>query len=1709
MRPILYEQNETIFEGNGIGILYDAISSEVTEVRNAEFELELKYPIGGEWASELTQNRYILVKPNDYDDPHAFRIYEVEKEVESNQITVKAVTKTDELSGNIIKPLTIKSARPEQAWEQIKRVAVDPISYNFISDIQTSKDTTMDIRNVLNAIAGEEGSFIDTWGGEIKRTNNTIYLYSKRGRDHVTTIRPRKNLKNVKVKSSMAGKFTRILPYVKFTPEGENAKEEVIYGDIIKSPHYDDYFVKRIVPLDISSEFNQSTTEGENKKKAPTPEQITSKAQSYFTSKNKDADKPELQVEVDMLPLQDSTEWDRRIIQALEKIQLCDTVDVYVPKIDCDVTVKVRKIVYDSLTERIIKIEASSSGSGRASLADQQKAQWQDLTNKIVNDAIYGEKDGLINTILTSANNKNKNFYGPDEPPREKVSKGDLWFKSVGNEGDIEMWKFDGENWVLLIDTNFDQKVTDKVNDALESTKTTFTESLKSSVDKMIADAEKRWRPDLTPLQNELDEKLKKIDGDITTKVSDIRAQLNSEIDKLKPGNPNLLDGSLTMATGTDDDWQVVGGGGGRYYDLLLGARNFYDDPISYHNTNNSYSMTHVFNQIGSYTWSFYYKNTSNVDGKIRINDTALIDLRSVAVDGEIVDVSRKDDLYFHLDLPAPAGQEKFVVITYNINIVPTDKSLSISATDLKENLNLYTYKWKVESGLLATAWEPSAADGDQKWNSYRQTIDGMLETMRSRINDTDSKVSLNTVELQRLNTGITAKADRETVDNLTGEVNNAKAELSLIPGKISTAVNEYKATVDGELTKVSTAIDQKANEIKIAAQNLEKKVDGNATSTAAELRVIKDSISAKVSQTDLDAVSGKVTAVETSLTTKIDGIKTSVDKVTKDVDGKITTAVSSAITQSEQGLISRINSVNENVRNDILQMTREQIPGIVETAKRYTDTTFSQVDGKIQTQINNRLVDYARTSDIATRVTQEAGKIKTELTSVINQKIPKKYGSRNLLSGTKTETHFRGNLNNQTASQATGSPIAWDIINGYWFIDKKKLKELGYKVGDVLNVQYKCRTTTSGIDKMRVSCEVYSDTKYIQWIMGYNRFGLPSGYNKDNWDVSTSNEYKTRIGWFEISEETLNNGLQIKFRIDVEGYTKGIAVDVDIKDVMMWDGDLWTDYAPAYEDIDLDSSEKFQEVLQTVDTYKRTLGTTQNGITTSISQLIQNSDEIRTVITNASQSTDNLIVDTDTFLSAKLSNFNNGVDGYTTSNRPGNYGSAEYFYFSKGSYDGTYSNNSAFVSLPLVIDKMEDGDKYTFYCKYHMDATGVYRGNKDMNVELQIIDNDGTPVYNKGLTAQPGYQYQTYTEDTFDVVGRHIFDNVNGYNGRFSFRIKLTGEGRIGIKEIMLVRGGTVGRYKPSGGVSSTVISQKNDAWALSLSGPKDVITAINADRSGLRLKGKSIVLDGDVTATGTAFIKESWIEDLNASKITTGELNAARVKVINIDANNIVSGTMTASHIRGGILSSINGDVKFDLDGSKIDFFKNGTIEFYTGQNAVYRKTKDGIHTAFIHFAEVTGPRSNGGGSLYAAMGVTSSSDGINSSSSGRFSGIRCFRASKDWTVKNPQNNKLGSHERSIDQIEIYGDEIFITDTFNIDRGFYIRPDLMPEGSYDLYQSIRFLSAAVDALAKQYAHLRNVGWNLNNEDFKNAMRNEIDAVNSVYPNKFSLPSF
>ena len=95
-----------------------------------------------------------------------------------------------------------------------------------------------------------------------------------------------------------------------------------------------------------------------------------------------------------------------------------------------------------------------------------------------------------------------------------------------------------------------------------------------------------------------------------------------------------------------------------------------------------------------------------------------------------------------------------------------------------------------------------------------------------------------------------------------------------------------------------------------------------------------------------------------------------------------------------------------------------------------------------------------------------------------------------------------------------------------------------------------------------------------------------------------------------------------------------------------------------------------------------------------------------------------------------------------------------------------------------------------------------------------------------------------------------------------------------------------------------STHLSQYSDTiWAAvrsrvpSSSGKmtgKEIISAIRLDRSGVKISGSKVQITGE-TSIDNAVIKSGHIHSLNADKITTGTLNADRVRVINLDANNI----------------------------------------------------------------------------------------------------------------------------------------------------------------------------------------------------------------------------
>ena len=90
--------------------------------------------------------------------------------------------------------VTVDNRNGAEAMKLIEQNMDEPCDIKLYSDINTASSTTFEARNVLNCIAGEQGSLLQYWGGEIKREPFKLSLLRRRGRDNVGTVRYGKDL---------------------------------------------------------------------------------------------------------------------------------------------------------------------------------------------------------------------------------------------------------------------------------------------------------------------------------------------------------------------------------------------------------------------------------------------------------------------------------------------------------------------------------------------------------------------------------------------------------------------------------------------------------------------------------------------------------------------------------------------------------------------------------------------------------------------------------------------------------------------------------------------------------------------------------------------------------------------------------------------------------------------------------------------------------------------------------------------------------------------------------------------------------------------------------------------------------------------------------------------------------------------------------------------------------------------------------------------------------------------------------------------------------------------------------------------------------------------------------------------------------------------------------------------------------------------------
>lgn len=400
MRPRLYAPEATVFDSNGIGALSDAVSCKAYSAFG-EDEIALEYPLMGIHFSEITMRSILVVKPDPFRAPQAYRVYKITKPM-SGLVKIYARHIAYDLMGIVVNPFQASSAA--LALRGFQDFAVTECPFVFVTDKSTEGNfSVVAPSSIWSKMGGSEGSILDIYGGEFQFDNYTINLWNRLGSDRGVSIRYGKNLTCLEQDSNCAGCYTGVSPY---WVNSETGTVKLLPGNVLHAAG--DYGYTRILPLDLSEYFETE----------PTEDQMRSRAEKYMTD-NKIGE-PTVSWKVEFVQLEQTVEY--KGMALLERVCLGDTVHVEFPQMGVSVAARAVSAEYNCLMERY---ESITLGSVKQTLADTIVKQKQEIEKKtgtdalqraatIATKALLDARGGSVQTLDTDGDGKDDTIYIAD-----------------------------------------------------------------------------------------------------------------------------------------------------------------------------------------------------------------------------------------------------------------------------------------------------------------------------------------------------------------------------------------------------------------------------------------------------------------------------------------------------------------------------------------------------------------------------------------------------------------------------------------------------------------------------------------------------------------------------------------------------------------------------------------------------------------------------------------------------------------------------------------------------------------------------------------------------------------------------------------------------------------------------------------------------------------------------------------------------------------------------------------------------------------------------------------------------------------------------------------------------------------------------------------------------------------------------------------------
>ncbi|MFP7153277.1 phage tail spike protein [Weissella paramesenteroides] len=1546
MIPILYKSDEVDFYDNGLGALTEIYDVDVQEQRNGLFTLTATYPVSGQRYKDIEVGRIIYAKPNQNDDPQAFRIVHTELDISGYNLTIEADHITYDLTHNMVKKVHLQGDG-QNAMTALQNATTAPHMFRFVSDLQHIGDSTLKYVNPMEAIAGTQGSILQIWGGELKRGNRTVSMLSRRGRDNFTTFRLGKNINGLKYTVDTSNLVTRIIPTI--TQTNAVNKEYFIAGDSVDSTNIQKYPNVYIQHVDMGDEVKVEENESEDSIKA----KINAKAKNWFTqSANTHVDLPQITVEIDVTSLQDSADYQDEF-KNLEAIELTDTVTVYVPEFGVNVQAIVNELHFDPMTERVTSIVV---GTSKTSFVDANANQFSALENKINQirqDAV---------TAIVSSNGKNTNYYSNKEP--EHPVEGDLWFKQVGDDMYIMVFK-DGK-WVELVSTRTQEMIDKAVEDVIKKAQE-YADELNDKQAKEYQEFREKYDKELDDAKTERDALDKKI-SDIDTETAQKLVEASEDRKRIEEKATQLITDANDHAQELADN--AVSTAKAEASKALTSANQALDEAKT--------DLGGKINDVHSET----VKNATEISGKVSQSDFdaktgdlttkyGQVKATADAVTTDVANYKKSNDSKVSANtanitanakaIALKVSQTDFDSTTKDVNTKIANQKITVdkisdSVTELQAKANAQgqvNQLMNTEFTPDLQGWLVDSTDG--KHDPYRSYLDKNVKATTVgfyTLNADTSKGSYfsrfyQSVPLGTAGNGYLSLSWQsylpEMADGMYGHIwikFHDKDGNAVYNSTGSNPMGNWisKGQVNWQRQKMENIeIPQTATEVTISFETRE----GIRAYLARPMLVFDDHIgdyapgqynnNARVSalEVSLNGITQTVQDPKNGLsaTNKLasDG-NTLAIKAQKDATTAITTA---------QGIQTQVNSNDGDIKSlqSTMTQTAKQITTEVEDRKSGDSAVETRMKDLMNTQITSVTKGYTSLNS------QTEQSFKTQIKNVSDKL--NDLGQINLLKNSEFNPDLEG-------WYTTTSGTIKEPYRSYWQPDTQATT-VGWATQSGSTSSYsrlrqdvQLSSTPGSGHQISISWYAYTgQTDFYNnlWVTFYDKDNKSVGNKIYKWattdgtNPSKQNSWNVQNKWEGIDVPDTAVMVNVSFEAR-EGTSAYLAHP------MLVMGPTIGSYTPGnYNNNNLVESTRVQldnlikdQITNVKDQISTTKTQTDKQITNEVSDRKNGDSTLNTQLRNyigtqvssvtsgyqsaieqsadmvmASVSTPNLLLNTN--FTPDLENWDINQKGGTTNDT---------FYRSIIDDQG---HTAVGVNIPDSAGS--DANKHYAYLEQDIQMPG-WKNNVKLSLSwriqvrhmlnyawlwIQFLDSNKAHMLKAdGSQKNVGYNYGATGNNADGRWHDGKLENIAVPDGCVYIRVSFQArEGtQLYMTQPMATFTSKAQSYMPgnySGMNTSTVLKLAKDNWALGITDNAGrIISGINGDTSGTLIQGKRLIINSDTTINGKAFIDGSVIKNASIGQAQIGNASVGNAQIINLDV----------AKLSGNIANFITGNIK-----------------------------------------------------------------------------------------------------------------------------------------------------------------------------------------------------